>query len=68
MNTYVCAPGESVMESYKQKSESLYKLIKKVSDSYGGDDILWLREYARDVIKNNAGDIDRAILCFKSLM
>ena len=56
------------MESYKQKCESLCKLIKKVSDHYGGDNILFLREYCKDVIKNNSDDIDKVIRCFESLI
>lgn len=68
MIQYVCVPGEVEMDSFKKKSDSLFDLIKKVSDYYGGDDVEWLRKYTNEVIKNNSEDIDRAIECFKSLI
>lgn len=54
--------------SWKAKKNHLCKLIKEVSDMYGGDDIEWLREYAKEVIVQNAEDLDKAIDCFQSLM
>lgn len=56
------------MKSYKKQCESLVKLINKVSDYYGGDDILWLEGYIEEVIKNNSNDIEKAIKCFETLI
>lgn len=55
-------------ESWRSKRDKLCKLIKTVSDQYGGDDRDWLREYARDVINLYTDDLDSAILCFDSLI
>ena len=49
------------------KKNFLCSLIKKVSDAYGGDDDIWLREYAMDAVKTNKDDLGRAIICFESL-
>lgn len=59
---------EDGMSSWKGKKEILCKLIKKLSDAYGGDDIEWLREYARDVCWDYNEKLDEAIACFSSLM
>ncbi len=45
----------------------LCQLIKAVSDYYGGDDVEWLREYAKDIVKTNCDDLGKAILCFESI-
>jgi hypothetical protein len=55
------------LNSWKEKRDYLCKLIKKVSDEHGGDDIEWLREYAKDVIKKYSNDLDVAIVAFESL-
>lgn len=43
----------------------LWGLIKKVSANYGGDDIDWLKEYARDMLKNNT--LQAAVKCFREI-
>lgn len=43
-------------------------LIKKVSDAYGGDDVEWLREYARDVVEAHKENLQSAIICFTELV
>lgn len=55
------------MNSWREKRDYLCKLIKIVSDEHGGDDLDWLREYARDVIKKYSNDLDIAIVAFESL-
>jgi len=46
----------------------LCTLIKKVSDSHGGDDIEFLREHCREVIANYPDDtIEQAIACYESI-
>ena len=46
------------------KKNQLGTLIKKISDSYGGDDINWLRNYCIDVIEAYREDIQMALDCF----
>lgn len=53
--------------SWKNKRNELCKLIKKVSDQHGGDNIEWLRSYAYDVVVANKDDLDKAIECFRLL-
>jgi hypothetical protein len=49
-----------------QKNE-VCSLIKKISDYYGGDEIDWLREYAREVIEANSSEMQNALDCFRDL-
>lgn len=49
------------------KKNELCNLIKIVSDGYGGDDVDWLRDYAKEVIDAHQDDIMPAIECFKDL-
>lgn len=49
------------------KRQQLLYLVKKVSDAYGGDDIEWLREYAKDVAEANKDDLQKAIDLFEHL-
>ena len=50
------------------KKKVLAGLIKKVSDANGGDDVEWLREYAKDVIEAHKDCLDEAIACFSSVL
>jgi hypothetical protein len=56
------------MKSWRQKRNYLCKLIKQVSDENGGDDVNWLREYARDMINKYADNLDVVVACFESLI
>jgi hypothetical protein len=47
------------------KRNEVFSLIKKVGDRYG-EDIDFLREYAKEIIQNN--DLDRLLLCFRDLV
>jgi hypothetical protein len=49
------------------KKNELCSLIKKVSDLYGGDDLVWLKEYAKEVIEVNRDGLDTALACFREL-
>lgn len=49
------------------KKNHLCSLIKKVSDLWGGDDVNWLREYAREVVECNKDDLQTALHCFMNL-
>lgn len=49
------------------KKNECYALIKKVSDLYGGDDVVWLREYAKEVVETYKDDLGTAIDCFGDL-
>jgi hypothetical protein len=53
--------------SWRQKRKRLLYLIKFVSDMYGGDDIEFLKEYAREVLEAYKDDLDTALSCFTSL-
>jgi hypothetical protein len=45
----------------------LCHFIKQVSDHYGGDDVAWLREYAKEVVETYKDDLGTAIDCFGDL-
>lgn len=47
------------------KRNELWGLIKKVSEYYGGDDKEWLREYSRELLKNNT--LDAALACMRDI-
>ena len=49
------------------KKNQICGLIKKISDHHGGDDVEWLREYARKVIEANKDDLQKALDCFWDL-
>lgn len=49
------------------KKNELCSLIKKVSDLHGGDELLWLKEYAIEVIEVNKDGLDTALACFREL-
>ncbi len=47
----------------------LCTLIKKVSDSRGGDDIEWLRQHCREVIESHPDEkIEEAIACYQEMV
>lgn len=54
--------------SWRWKRNQVYKFIKQVSDENGGDDIEWLRNYAKEVVKEYAEELETAIACFESLI
>ena len=49
------------------KKNQLCGLIKKISDHYGGDEVEWLRDYAKEVISMNKEDLQKALDCFWDL-
>lgn len=53
--------------SWKERKNYLCKLIKKVSDEYGGDDSEWLREYAKEMINRYRDNLEVPIGCFERL-
>lgn len=53
--------------SWKEKRNKLGRLIKQVSDKFGGDDVEWLRMYFKEVAENYREDLDKAIICFQSM-
>ncbi len=55
------------MLSFKQKTDTLFDLIKSISDYYGGDDEDWLRGYCTDIIAGYHDRLDVAIKCFEDL-
>lgn len=50
------------------KKNELCGLIKQVSDAHGGDDVVWLREYAKEVIDAHSDDLNPALDCFRDLV
>jgi hypothetical protein len=54
---------------WNYKKNQLCLMVKKVSDFYGGDDIEFLREYCKIVLKkHNEQNIINAIFCFNDLV
>jgi hypothetical protein len=51
--------------SISQKKEKLSRLIKKLSDYYGGDDESFLNKYIEEVLTHH--DLDMALKCFQGL-
>ena len=49
------------------KKQQLFHLIKRVSDAYGGDEVEWLRVYAKDVVEASKDDLGEAIFVFEYL-
>lgn len=56
------------MASWKEKRAYLIKLIKKLSDISGQDDLEWLKLYMQDVIDGYNENLDVAIACFEDLV
>lgn len=56
------------MHSWKAQRYQLTKLIKQVSDQWGGDNPNWLNGYAQCVLDDNADSLDEAVRCFASLV
>jgi hypothetical protein len=54
----------NMMQTWKEKRNRIYILVKKISNAYGGDDVEWLREYCREVVETNKHDLDKALNCF----
>jgi len=53
--------------SWKDKKNEICKIIKQISDYYGSDDVIWLREYAKEVIDKNKDNLQAALECFEDL-
>lgn len=53
--------------SWKDKKDEICKIIKQISDHYGGDDIHELREYCKEIIQNNINDFDGLLKCVQDL-
>ena len=43
-------------------------MIRQISDYYGGDDVEWLRDYAKLIIEQHKDDFTEAIKCFEDLL
>lgn len=59
--------SETMTLSWSKKRKRICYLIKCLSDHYGGDDIEFLKEYAKDVIEAYSDDLDTALNCFTDL-
>lgn len=46
------------------KKNEICSLIKQISDTYGGDEIEFLREYAKGIINDYQNDLDMPLDCF----
>lgn len=53
--------------SWNDKKKHLIRLVKEVSDAFGGDETVWLTNYTADLIKRFANRLDEAIVCFESV-
>jgi len=56
------------MSSWKEKKGYLVKLIKKLSDHFGGDELEFLKEYMLEVINKYTDELDTPITCFEELV
>ncbi len=56
------------MLSWKENRNLLVKLIKKLSDLYGGSDLDDLKVYAKEVINSHENDLEIPIACFYALI
>lgn len=55
------------MASWKEKRRTLIRLIKAVSNAYGGDNEDELNLYIKEVIEKYKSNLDEAIACFVDL-
>jgi len=55
-------------KAWKEQKKEIWIAIKHISDHYGGDDEAFLNQYFEDVIAANKGDLEKAIICFNSLV
>lgn len=53
--------------SWKEQKYEIFKIIKQISDHYGGDDIDDLREYCKEIIQKNINDFDVLLKCVQDL-
>jgi hypothetical protein len=56
------------MLSWREQADKLSKLIKKVSDQYGGDDADFLETYTAEIIAKYRTNLQEPIACFESLV
>lgn len=54
-------------QSWREQKNEICQLIKQISEHYGGDDLIWLRGYANDVIMNHKDDLSVPLACFRDL-
>lgn len=54
-------------QSWKEQKDEICTLIQAISRHYGGDDIEWLRDYAKEVIATHKDDLSVALICFQGL-
>lgn len=54
--------------SWKDQKKYLCKTIKEISDKFGGDDLEWLRDYARLVVEQYGDRLEVAIACFEDVL
>lgn len=54
--------------SWKDQKLYICEMIKQISDYYGGDDVEWLRDYAKLIIEQHKDDFSKAISCFEDLL
>jgi hypothetical protein len=45
------------MKSWKEMTQNVSKLLKQVSDFYGGDDVEWLRGYYHQLLADHSTDL-----------
>lgn len=56
------------IRSWKDQKLYICEMIKQISDYYGGDDVEWLRDYAKLIIEQHKDDFSKAIECFEDLL
>lgn len=47
---------------------AIKSLIRQISENYGGDDQVWLDEYAKDILETNKDNLAAAVECFTEIL
>jgi hypothetical protein len=59
---------EAIKRSWKDQKLYICSIIKQVSDYFDGDEVEWLRDYAKLIIEQHQNDFSKAIICFEDLL
>lgn len=54
-------------QSWQGMKSHIWILLNKISNHYGGDDEVWLIEYARDLVVMHKDNLDELIDCLRNL-
>lgn len=49
------------------KKNELCALVRKISDTLGGDNVEWLREYCKELVEKHKNNLDGALRYFRNV-